>query len=161
MPTDEERLAQFSWSNDLEDDENQDATELHFSSDEVDSCVDILTAYIFKNMSLKHFHGIDDEGMHFTIPVESTVHILLESRFNEEWTLDSRIDMFDVVNKSLSDRFNHLNAWNLNQMIVDILPSSDRKRLVFSDVLLVDDSLAVDEDVNEICIEIPLKFAAK
>ena len=164
---DEDKINRFQWD-DIEEETEGEMFEV--SDEEINECVILLSSHLLTNIGTEHFAEIDTSGMRFVIPVDLDLHVLLRKRFEEEWNLDSRIEMFQCLRGNLSAEFNAIlgesnnraknNRAKLDEKIQNALPSTHRKKFVSGEVSLEDDAMVVDDESNLISIEIPLAFAA-
>lgn len=159
----EDKVRRFQW--DDIDDEKSEGKVFEASDEEIMECVLLLSSYLLSNMGTEHFAGTDTSGMSLVIPVDLDLHSLLHKRFEEEWNLDARIDMFQCLQENFSAEFNaemggSENRTKLDEKIQEVLPPTRRKKFVLGEVSLVDDAMAIGEESNMVSIEIPLNLAA-
>ncbi len=156
----EDKVSQFKW--DDVDDEEPEGKLLVVSQDSIQECCTILADHLLSIISGEHFSELDTSGMKFVIPIDPSMHVLLTNRFEEKWDLDSRLDMFMEVRELLAHEFSEDTEKRtiLDAKIQEALPPTRRKKLVLTEVDLVDDAMVVDDESNMISIEIPLNFEA-
>lgn len=154
------RISEFKWS-DVEEAEAEGKL-LAVSQDSIQECCTILADHLLSVISGEHFSELDSAGMKFVIPVDPGMHVLLRNRFEEEWDLDSRLDMFMEVREGLAFEFaeDSEKRANLDAKIQEALPATHRKKLNAAEVSLEDDAMVVDGESDMISIEISLVFAA-
>lgn len=155
-----DKVREFKWDT-VEDEETEEKL-LVVSQESIQECCTILAGHLLSVISGEHFSELDASGMKFVIPVDSGMHVLLRNRFEEEWDLDSRLDMFMEVREGLAFEFaeNSEKRSKLDAKILEALPATHRKKLTTTGVELEDDAMVVDDESNMISIEIPLAFAA-
>lgn len=159
----EDKVDRFKWD-DIEDEEIEGKV-FDASDEEINECVLVLSNHLLSTISVEHFAGMDTSGMRFVIPVDLDLHSLLKKRFEEDWNLDSRLDMFQCIRENLSAEFSvelgeNENRVKLDEKIQTALPPTYRKKFTSGEILLEDDAMVVDDESNMISIEIPLSFAA-
>lgn len=154
-----EKARKFKWD-DVEDEEIEEI--LAVSDEAITECSSTLADHLLSTISGEHFSGSDISGMKFVIPIDPGIHILLKNRFEEKWSLDSRLDMFTDVREHLASEFSEdtEKRATLDAKIQEALPPTHRKKLILTDVELVDDAMVVDDESNMVSIEVPLSFAA-
>lgn len=152
----EDKLKQFQWDDAEEEVEGE---ELVVSDEVVNECVSLLSAHLLSHIIGEHFGNMDTSGMQFVIPVDLDLHVLLRKRYEEEWSLDSRLDMFQSLREKLVAEFREKKV-ELDAKIQEALPSTYRKKFTSGEVSLEDDAMIVDEESNMISIEIPVHFEA-
>lgn len=164
------KVREFKWD-DVEDEETKE--ELLVSSEEINECLSLLSDHLLTHISGEHFSGMD-AGMKFIIPIDLDLHPLLRKRFEEQWDLDSRIGMFDLIRLGLDFEFSRNKKpviaeepanptekrIELDAKIQEALPPTHRKKFTSGIVSLEDDAMVMDDDSNMVSIEIPVHFAA-
>lgn len=155
----QQKVQEFQW--DDEEEENEEALPLNVSPEAVDHCSRYLASYLLASLNTEHFQGSDAEGMKFVVPISHTDgHAVLEERYSEEWTLESRIQAFEAVREQLSADFSNPDRRTLlNHRITDAFPPSHRKKFNSGEVQIHDDAIVVQEDKG-LTIEIPITFVA-
>ncbi|MHA2279461.1 MAG: hypothetical protein ACXAC5_01025 [Promethearchaeota archaeon] len=155
----EEKVANFEWG----DDEDENLEPVPFSPDisAIDHCVHKLADHLVSEISPEHFDGLDISGVRFVVPVDLDLDLLLHERFSEEWTLESRLVVFQGIQDQLSSLFAKESPKEaLNQCINEALPPTHRKKFSFGTIRLFDDALTIGGEGNTISIEVPLHFVA-
>lgn len=156
----EDKVTSFQWG-DAEEDEGE---LLKYDPLEVNECVSLLSDHILNGIIGEHFSGMDTSGMRFVIPVDLDLHCLIKVRFEEKWSLDSRIDMFEDIRIQLSVAFSPaLTSGKRNELdekIQEALPSTRRKKFVSGEVSLEADAMVIDDKSDMVSVEIPIHFAA-
>jgi hypothetical protein len=153
----EQKVKEFAWEDDLEEDEDNGG-EFDCKISELNECVSCLAVYLMDTISFPHMHS-DDESVKFSVPVELSLHPLLISRFLDEWSLVSRLEIFGLIRSQFIGHFaSPYNQLALNTKIHEIFPPTERKTLIFDSIELLDDAMAVQGEVNTISIEIRTKF---
>lgn len=154
------RVQNFEWDDSEETTEELPA--LTVKLEEVDECVALLLDRLFDGIITENFDGSDPSGMRFVISIDSEVHHLLKSRFDEKWSLDSRLEMFDTIRDHLATIFfaDDEKKMELGQRIHEALPASHRKKFESDEVYLADDAMTVGDDSNMLSLEVPIHFVA-
>jgi len=152
------KIDDFKWEEDV--DEYESDVPLLPEFFEIDQCSNIVMAHILETLSGAHFEGSDDQGPRFIIPIESSLHPLLDERFSDQWTLDSRLSVFKAIQEQLTEKANESdNRSVLDSCITKALPPS-RKKFSSDEIILYDDALAVDDESDSITAEISIHFEA-
>lgn len=148
------RTKDFPWDSDLDNETETQA--LKYNSDDVDHCVEALTVALLKAIAPEHFAG-RKECMVFEVPIDLEIHPLLEKRFSEDWSLDSRVQMFDIVKDQLVAQFgDEMYSFRLNEKIKSILPPASQT-YELSQIILHDNALSIGSEVNTVSIEVKLR----
>jgi hypothetical protein len=88
----QERVKRFEWD-DKKIEEGEDS-QPSSSTDQVKSCIKAVVVYCCKHMSLNDYTS---DSWSLRVQVPSTVHPLLQERFNCSYNLDSRFKEFDKI----------------------------------------------------------------
>lgn len=123
------------------------------SAELIRNCISVLTEYVLENTVPENFNETE-----FRITIPETLHPLLYERFNEDYDLDSRIEVFDKLQQLLSSQFAEDSIFRkkLNRKIQEFFPHNpddpNTKEITVMDVLLVDDctSVVIYDSVSEI-----------
>jgi len=154
----EEKLASFEWE---DDEENEEAVPFTTNTEDLDMCVSKLADYLLEHLSSDQFQGMDTEGMHFTMPIDLDLDPLLHERFSDDWTLESRLMMFQCIRDQLILEFiDTEQRAELDKKISEALPPTHRKKFTSGTVEIYDDALSVNDDSNTVTIEVPIHFVA-
>lgn len=156
-------LDNFAWDSEEESENHQPGFELIESMLE---CTEASATYILKNLEKKHF-SIDNQ-MKFIIPLNSSIHPLINERWNEEWTMDSRISIIHLFRMLLAQFCQEETyASQLNRRINDVLPPTETSILVVKQVDVSDDPVEMkpesqferpdDDQKEEISVEITVQ----
>ena len=152
--------ANFEWSEDIDQEEcKAELPNLIWAMSSVNECATALSAHLLEHLGTDNFE-ISPEELVFSVPVDPKMHSLLEDRFNEDYDIESRIEVFDVIQSNLITEF--LGAeknQKLNAKIEDALPPS-RKKFTLNGLALVDDAFAIGTDVNTVAIEVYVQSEA-
>lgn len=156
----EEKVREFKWDDDVEEEETEGKL-LVVSEKEINECASILANHTMSHITSEYFGELDVTGMQFIIPVDLDIHILMRKRFEEEWDLESRLDMFQCVREHLVAKFTDSEQREeLNAKIQEVLPSTHRKKFTSGLVSLEDDAMVIADASNTVSIEISVQFAA-
>lgn len=152
---DKKKLDNFHWNNDPEElIEDASVVNLNYNKDDVEICAKLIEEFILTHLDFKHLNLSSKSHIALTINVDNKLHMILDSRFNEEWALDSRLRAISDVGKILQKRFdNNFNRSRMNNIIRKIVPKSSRKEYVFSHISIIDDPMEL-EGLGTIEIEI-------
>jgi len=155
----EEKLANFAWEDDEDNEENDEAVPFHAPIEDIDSCVSKLIDFLFKRLGPDQFEGMDTEGVYFSVPIDLSLDSLLHERFSDEWTLESRLMMFQRIRNQLLLEFSDSEQRSkLDQIINKALPSTHRKKFTSGNVEIHDDAFVVNESSDMVTIEVPVHF---
>ncbi len=155
-----EKIASFAWGNKEERESNVDFS---WAARDVDQCVRDVSNCVLKTIALEHFEStVLGHGSRFEILLKSDLHWLLRERFNDDYSLSSRVGMFDQIKKGISEHFEiDANEEKLNEKISSILPGeTTRKSFALEAVALWDNAFSLDDEVDTVSVEISLKFKA-
>lgn len=153
-----EKVREFQWD-DVEDE--ADGELLIVSIEKITECASLLSKHLMENVTGEGFAGMDNTGMRFVIPVSLDLHELIRQRFEIEWSLDSRLNIFQLIKEQLTAEFvTEEKRAKLNEKIQEALPPTHRKKFTSGEVCLEDDAMVVDDESDMVSIEIPIHFAA-
>lgn len=153
------KVREFQWD-DVENEE-ADGELLTISIEKITECASLLSKHLMSSLAAEHFAGMDSAGMRFIIPVNLDFHELIRQRFEMEWSLDSRLDMFQLIREQLVAEFTtEEKRAELDAKIQEALPPTHRKKITSGEVSLEDDAMVVNDESDMVSIEIPVHFAA-
>jgi hypothetical protein len=114
-------IINFSWEEEAIDEE--EGTETLVVADEVVSeCADKIVEYVAEHMNFDEFNTYET-GIEISVPVPLSVHELLDLRFDNTFTLDSRIEQMDKVGTVLESIILHPeSSAKLNAKLQTLLP---------------------------------------
>jgi len=146
---------QFQWD---EDSEEETDVELLFSMEDVkDCCVNIID-HTMKHISAETLSDVTMGKLYFEIPFASSFHSLLESRFDNSWSLASRLEVIDAIRFELSRRFEGDECKSrLSRKIQGVIPDA-RRSCIVEEIYFNDDAVTVD-DSHQFSLEISLQFS--
>ncbi len=153
------KVNEFQWD-DVEDKESEGEF-LTVSVEKINECVSALSGHLMSGIVAECFAGMDNTGMRFIIPVSLDLHEIIRQRFEMEWSLDCRLDIFQLVREQLVAEFaTKGKRAELDAKIQEALPSTHRKKFTSGEVCLEDDAMVVNDESDMVSIEIPIHFAA-
>lgn len=154
-------LGKFAWANDLEEESDEDKPSVQYAENDVSDCCLKIAQHVLSNITVDHFHGIQNTGgMYFEIPLDSDFHLLLHERFNGTWDLDSRLEMVDKIRAELDAFFeDEAHSSELNRKIREMIPDS-RKTCSADKIYLNDDTVILEDNGFPFSVEISLRFEA-
>jgi hypothetical protein len=155
----EKKVREFKW----DDAEDEIEGEILESSDvSILDCANLLSDHLLSHINGDCFSEMGADGMRFVIPVDLSLHDLLQSRFDEKWELESRLNIFEEIRHVLSLIFQNESKQRakLVAKIEEALPPGHRKKLTPGEVCLEDDAMVIGDESNTVSIEIPLDFVA-
>lgn len=156
-----EKVREFQWVETETEDEEVGGELLTVSMEKITECASLLSKHLMSNIAGEHFAGMDNTGIRFVIPVSLDLHELIRQRFEMEWSLDSRLDVFQLIREQLVAEFaTEEKRAELDAKIQEALPSTHRKKFTSGEVCLEDDAMVVGDESDMVSIEIPIHFVA-
>lgn len=88
-------VEKFKWNEGIQ--ESGTSLEEYEFVQELENCVKTIYKYSLKNMETKHFLGDA-----ICVPIEISIHSLLEKSFSDDWSLESRLKLLEVLGYAFS-----------------------------------------------------------
>jgi hypothetical protein len=94
----QDMIANFQWTDDAEE-----GTEIQpeLTTDQMLDAVDKVVRYCVANLDISHY---DEMTWSLGMTVPQAVHEVIQNRFNNVWTLESRFEQFDSLKSLFADR---------------------------------------------------------
>lgn len=118
-----ELLAKFQFKDDDEEEEGLEQ-QPEWEDEQITEAVASIVDYVSKNMDLTHY---DSLNWSLRVPVPDLVHPVVEERFSNRWSLDSRIQQFDRLRGAFEEAALHPDLKSkLDAKLLELFPTQGK-----------------------------------
>lgn len=156
----ESLVEKFAWD-DTKEDTAEDFQPEFDSVTRISDCITVIAGYVSKNIKAEHaILGEDEVALKMYIPIDESLHPLLEDRYSALWTEESRLFVFEFIKGMFRQYWDESARLALEVALDDLFPSQGQKRHSIDSIELWDEPVAA-EDGAKFGVEIQASYVAK
>ncbi len=153
-------LSQFEWD-DAEEETTEDNQPEFEAISKIMDCVNTIADYVIQNLKTDQaIFGEDDIAIKMYIPIDSSLHSLLQDRYAVRWTEESRLIVFDCVRSMFKAYWNESTRRSLEVTLDEMFPFQGPKQHSIDSIELWDEPV-LSKDGSSYGVELLASYVAK